>query len=99
MEQVEQGDRLASACLAQYREMNGMSAAEDGREVRRDLANLVVADPAVEDLGQDGKLPLPRELLVVQVPRVDDDGVACGSVDLFTNDGLDNVLQLKLTFQ
>ena len=64
-----------------------------------DLFDLVVPDSAVEDLSQNSELALARELLVVQVRRIDDDGVACGYVDLFANLGLDGVLQLKNTLQ
>ena len=99
VKQVEERDGLPSACLAKHRQVNRVTALKDGGEVRADFPDLVVTDQAVEDLGQDRKLAFARKLFVIQICRVDDDGVACGYVDLFANLGLNGVLQLKYTSQ
>ena len=99
VKQIEQGDRFARPSFPDHPEVDRMSALEDRCEMAADLSNLVVAYVGVEDLGQDRELAFARELFVVQIRGVDDDGVACGYVDVFANLGLDGVLQLKYTSQ
>ena len=83
VKQIEQGDRFARPSLSDHAEVDRMSALEDRCEMAADLSDLVVAYVGVEDLGQDSELSLARQLLVVEIARIDDDRVSESYVDLF----------------
>ena len=76
-----------------------MSPLIDWSEVIADRANFRVADLRVEDFGENLKLPLTGQLLIVQIIRVRDDGTTASSFNLVLYPALNRVSHLKCTVQ
>ena len=79
--------------------MDRMAALEDRGKVTAHFPDLVVADIGTEDLRQDCELAVPRELLVVEVRRIRDDGMTKCEVDLFANLVVYGALHWNVTLQ
>lgn len=76
-----------------------MTSLVDGREVVADSADFRVTDFRIEDFSENFELPLARQLLVVEVVWIRDDGASAGSFNLVLYPALNRIPHLKYTVQ